>query len=422
MGNDVYEIENQRALGLKKNDKVVKGILDIELPHKAIGAAYSLYEKFTPKPAIRYSREDTRRRTRYDNSFYEYLGIKSERNYTFSGAYINKAIDLTTEALATEGFSKDVKHVFDVLRFQSRIQIKYTAKRYLELFSGNLTLSRFKKMINAADYKRTGFNFSTFQRLADSSESYLEEVLNSLNEVAELLNPKREIILELVFEESKSQTGFKRKYKHISLLRSLNLISIDKVFVYKKMYRQPEGMAINLKNMSSGEIQILTSMLALSSIVKESSLVLIDEPEISLHPNWQIQYVGILNNIFRNFSSCHFLIATHSHFMVSDLKDACSSILSLKINDKMEIKSEFMDYDTEGWSAENILYNVFDVASVRNHYFEMDLRNLLHLISQKSKKRNKIQEYIDKLSKYNIVDSDPLHIILRDAKKYLDEK
>jgi ABC-type Mn2+/Zn2+ transport system ATPase subunit len=424
LDNDIYEIENQRKQVFKKNGIAFNDISEIELPTKAIAAAYSLYEKFTPKSPIRYAKEDERRRTRYDNDFYEYVGVKSERNYTFSGAYINKAIDLITGALAAEGFSKDVKHVFDLLKFQPRIQIKYSAKRNRELFTGKLDISKFQQAIKETNFQRAGFNYSTFQRLSQSSDSYLEEIIKSLNELSEILSPQYEITLDLVFEASKSQALFRRKYKHISLLRSLNIISIGEVLVRKKIYRNPEGLSINLKSMSSGEIQILTSMLALSSIVKESSLILIDEPEISLHPNWQIKYVQILNNVFRNYNNCHFIIATHSHFLVSDLKDSCSSILSLKFNNKLEITPEFVDYSTEGWSAENILYNVFDVSTVRNHYFETDLRTLLSLISNRSKilkNRNKIRNLVEKFEKFNILPSDPLSVIIKNAKKVLDE-
>ena len=281
-GNDIYEIENKRDLVLKKNDKELTGISKIELPLKAIAAAYSLYEKFTPKPPIKYAADDERRRTRYNNDFYEYLGIKSERNYTFSGAYINKAIDLITEALAKEGFSKDVKHVFDILKFQPIIQISYSSRRsgqLRELFEGNLTVDKFLDISNRDDVQRVGFNYSTFQRLSKSPRNYLAEVVEAINEFSKLQDPRKEVSLELIFEETESQFSFNRKYKYISLLRSLNLISISEVLVTKKIPRNPNGKTIDLKSMSSGEIQILTSMLALSSIAKESSLVLIDEPD-----------------------------------------------------------------------------------------------------------------------------------------------
>jgi predicted ATP-dependent endonuclease of OLD family len=184
------------------------------------------------------------------------------------------------------------------------------------------------------------------------------------------------------------------------------------------MKNNPEGQKIDLRSMSSGEIQILTSLLSLASVVKDNSMILIDEPEISLHPNWQMQYIDLLNKIFKSSRSCHFIIATHSHLLASDIPIESSAILSLKRDLKLDLVSELLD-STYGLSAENILYNVFGVASVRNFYFESDINRLLDLISNKSKSKNEIQKLITKFRKFKIHSNDPLSVIIKDAENYL---
>lgn len=57
-------------------------------------------------------------------------------------------------------------------------------------------------------------------------------------------------------------------------------------------------------------------------------MVLIDEPEISQHPNWQMQIIDMLDKCLSD-SKCHFIIATHSHFLVSDLPNYKSSVTYL---------------------------------------------------------------------------------------------
>ena len=158
------------------------------------------------------------------------------------------------------------------------------------------------------------------------------------------------------------------------------------------------------------------------SKIEDNSLILIDEPEISLHPNWQMQFMDVLNNVFENFKTCHFIIASHSHFLVSDLENEKSAIIRLFIaKDTGAVKSELMRRDTFGWTPENILYNIFNVATVSNHYFEMDLRNLARLISEKSKDFQTIQSYITKFETFEILPEDPLNILLKQAKGYLKE-
>ena len=73
-------------------------------------------------------------------------------------------------------------------------------------------------------------------------------------------------------------------------------------------------------------------MIGLLATIKPNSLVFIDEPEISLHPNWQMRYLSFLRELFSDeiFATSHILIATHSHFVISDLKGENSKIIGLK--------------------------------------------------------------------------------------------
>lgn len=133
-----------------------------------------------------------------------------------------------------------------------------------------------------------------------------------------------------------------------------------------------------------------------------------------------MQYIDLLNKIFKGVNGCHFLIASHSHFLAADIPLDCSSILSLTRNSKLDLKAEILD-SSFGHSAENILYNIFGVATVRNHYFESDVNKLLYLLYSKSKKRDEIQYLIDKFTKFKIAPNDPLSVLINDAEKYLEK-
>ena len=68
--------------------------------------------------------------------------------------------------------------------------------------------------------------------------------------------------------------------------------------------------------------------------ISRNSIVLIDEPEISLHPNWQIKYISFLKKVFAEYNSCHFIIASHSHYMVSDLNPENSSLITVNVDEE----------------------------------------------------------------------------------------
>ncbi|MEU7993263.1 AAA family ATPase [Rothia amarae] len=68
---------------------------------------------------------------------------------------------------------------------------------------------------------------------------------------------------------------------------------------------------IPLESLSSGEQHEIILMFYLLFMVKENSLVLIDEPEISLHVAWQLRFIPDIEKI-SEITKSKFLISTHS--------------------------------------------------------------------------------------------------------------
>ena len=183
--------------------------------------------------------------------------------------------------------------------------------------------------------------------------------------------------------------------------------------LYKK------GKRYSFDESSSGEKHILYSFANIFNSINQNSIILIDEPEISLHPNWQIKYISFLKKVFSEYSSCHFIIASHSHYMVSDLNPDSSSLITVNVDEEGK-HFLTLDYSTYAWSAENILYNIFGVRTFRNYYFDMDVRELLYTISNNEKEKlDRIRFLYDKLSKYILDEKDPLNQIIDEAKEYI---
>ncbi len=190
------------------------------------------------------------------------------------------------------------------------------------------------------------------------------------------------------------------KYDTFKVARSSSLYSLDRA--------------------SSGEYHMISVFMGLLAYIEQDSLLLIDEPEISLHPNWQIRYMELFNLIFEDYPTCHCLIASHSHFLVSDLKAQSSSILSMTFSDG-QLRNELLDIDTEGWSPENILYRIFGVANTRNFYLESDIRSALSIIANREGNIDELQNILERLSRFNLVDNDPLIGIINSITTYISE-
>lgn len=74
--------------------------------------------------------------------------------------------------------------------------------------------------------------------------------------------------------------------------------------------------SIPLKSLSSGEKQLLQILLEVLS--SNNSSVIIDEPELSLHVNWQQQLVSSMRRIN---ADCQLLLASHSPEIMADVSD-----------------------------------------------------------------------------------------------------
>lgn len=195
--------------------------------------------------------------------------------------------------------------------------------------------------------------------------------------------------------------------KHGNILRSVSLL-VDK-----------EGMRVRFSDLSSGEQQLLGTNVRLLSRIRPHSLIVIDEPEISLHPEWQIKYIPTLLKSLQKQDSSHIIIATHSHFMVSDL-DHGSSLISAR--NEQGPKFAFFEGDVYGRSPENILYRVFGVATAGNSYVEGDLHSALTMLSgTKAMDKSELEQIQTRLDRVRSKDNPVLDLILNDIEAAVEK-
>lgn len=121
---------------------------------------------------------------------------------------------------------------------------------------------------------------------------YLTNQLNQLKEHETFIENVK-IFRELV---SSSMTNYKVT---VDIIHGLTLQRIG----------QTEG--IPLESLSSGEKQLVFLAFRLIFDIREKSLVLIDEPEISMHPEWQMKFSNLLQRIGES-RNLRFILATHS--------------------------------------------------------------------------------------------------------------
>jgi AAA domain, putative AbiEii toxin, Type IV TA system len=96
---------------------------------------------------------------------------------------------------------------------------------------------------------------------------------------------------------------------------------------HRELSIQRGNETIALDQLSSGEQHELVLLYDLAFRIKPNTLVLIDEPELSLHPVWQEQF---LDDILKIASNGRFdvLLATHSPYIIGNRNDLCVELKS----------------------------------------------------------------------------------------------
>lgn len=330
---------------------------------------------------------------------YRYLGARRSANAAYTGEFETKTIsNLLTIGSYSEN-PKNIRSVFDMLgfefkaRLEVRLNSKFNENTYEKLLQEKFSNEKVQQNNRPVRYADKLLNeiYKTPERM-DEIIHYIKNIMSNKNKDVIDLLPSSSTFNDFIF----------------TTLTKVRVLEYD-----LKLYKT--GDEFSFKWASSGEKQMLFSLLNLITCMKDNTLVLIDEPEMSLHPNWQMRYIGILKELLADYN-CHILLATHSHYLVSDLERATSSIIPLEARTPVTP----LDADTYGWSAENILYKVFGARTTRNYYFEQDLKTFINLYADiKNRKSNmsKIKELSSYFERYVLSDTDPLKTLLNDIKQ-----
>lgn len=133
-------------------------------------------------------------------------------------------------------------------------------------------------------------------------------------------------VLSLYIEDSQKKLAvFDDIAPKIELLTRI----INKRFLYKEMsisrkdgfvFTTPRGTRLPLEKLSSGEQHELILFYELLFKTSPGSLIMIDEPEISLHVVWQEQFLQDVQDITR-LTDVDVLIATHSPDIIDGHRD-----------------------------------------------------------------------------------------------------
>ncbi|MFH8260620.1 AAA family ATPase [Streptomyces roseolus] len=133
-------------------------------------------------------------------------------------------------------------------------------------------------------------------------DTYLDDIDKKLNKLEDIAN-RLELFLDIV----------NQKFRRVR-------IEVNKEKGLTARARKKPDMEIALDSLSSGEQQEIVIAYGLLFREQAGTLVLVDEPELSLHVSWQLDFIPDLLRIAQ-VANLDFLAATHSPQIVNDRWD-----------------------------------------------------------------------------------------------------
>lgn len=174
------------------------------------------------------------------------------------------------------------------------------------------------------------------------------------------------------------------------------------------LYRESDKNKVSISDTSSGQHCMLQIFIGIAASLKNNSLICIDEPEISLHPEWQLNFINTLQQLFWSYQGCHFIIATHSPQIVSGLKTKNGLVVNLE--DSIDYLPEF--YSER--SADFQLAEIFGSPGYKNEFLIRESLSLLTKIANEERFKDKDRSSLETLKSLHpkLTKNDPVKILI----------
>jgi predicted ATPase len=382
----------KRPATLKKyrNGVVVR---ETYTPNKLIAVTSSPFDKFplnddhvrSTSDSYVYRGAKTGRFNRNEN----FIDFKfSQLGYSFVSMFLNISNEKET-----------LIKLFDFMELNYKFTLEFTS-------SSMVFTSYIRKIDNTESFKNIsdeeirsminkGVHFSGLDRDSVTDKLSSTEFLNEVRDAISTVFGSQEKNTYSNFEGLKSYTKlnlkneYKNKYENenlneLTLLASLGIVSLTNIVFSKKKTNAP----FELKDASSGELCLLFNFMSVAAEIMDESLILIDEPELSLHPEWQDMFIPLLVDAFSTYKGCHFILATHSAQVTSSIPGSNSFVTNVE---NTESKC-FSGSEVSNRSSDFLMARVFSFNRANNEYL---IRIALNIFTSVSKNKSFPKELLD---------------------------
>ncbi len=218
---------------------------------------------------------------------------------------------------AVDEFQKALSRVYnkklsDFVEFSQKLDASFPSRIIRQKASEKLSEGDIRKKLEILQEKRKRLvSVGLLEKEEDVEiptesieDSKLEALSLYLSDVEEKLNSFNDIADKIEYMINTINRHF--EYKNMSVTK-------DKGFIF----RNSNDITLSPSELSSGEQHLLIFLYELLFKVKPGTLILIDEPELSMHVAWQREFINDLKAITA-LSDLDFILATHSPEIINN--------------------------------------------------------------------------------------------------------
>jgi predicted ATP-binding protein involved in virulence len=238
------------------------------------------------------------------------------------------------------------------------------------------------------------FNFTSKARtehFGPKIYNYYRKIYDYLKKILEIKDDLKLFFIEDTFENNNLTY----------VINTGHIIDIDKYFfIFRDLpecfYADFIDTTKNIRysDLSLGEQESLSIKFEIANMLdkttKKYSLILLDEPTNSFHPQWQKKLLKYFLDVFSD-RNIHFIIASHSPFILSDLPK--ENIVFLKDGKQAEV-----DINTFGANIHTLLsHGFFMEDGLIGEYAKTKINKAIELLNKKGKLSKSSMKYCEEI-------------------------
>lgn len=325
------------------------------LPSKVIALSFTPFDKF-PHFDVR-KRDDTPPSM---DDYYVYLGFRTDNGQASPKSRLLKTVDQLVFRPDDDEKDLRVAQTLAAIGYAPVLRLGYLLSPLLRRFLQDRRAGRSPSVVYSGRSERLEAQAKLFEQHAQVLEGFWR------------LRPDDRLWVRAHFGPD-PRARLDADPELLQLLQREGVLNVAAV----ELESYDRDAPVDLLDLSSGELNILSGFLGLAVHLVDGCLVLIDEPENSLHPAWQIRYAEMLDAILDRFGGCHCIVATHSPLVVSGAAARGSSILRLDRDPVTPV-----DRGVAEESPDATLVNAFDLLTPHNSYVRQVVLEALTLIQR----------------------------------------